>query len=113
MCDLSSWFKAKRITASFLECGWMKKVAPCSGRRTRRGEETTLKAAGRQEEIVPNKAAVALLMAKYELTELEASWLLKAWKLGRAERPNAFACYLAGFMAGIALKTVEAEFNAS
>jgi hypothetical protein len=59
------------------------------------------------------KAAIGRLVAKHELTELEASWLLKAWRLGGvAKMRDRFACYLAGFMAGIALKTVEQEVKA-
>jgi len=63
---------------------------------------------------ISNTAVIARLVAQHGLTELEASWLLKAWKLGPAAKTrNRFACYLAGFMAGLALKTVEQEVKAT
>jgi hypothetical protein len=56
------------------------------------------------------KAVVARLVAQNELSPLEASWLLKAWQLGGVSKTrDPFASYLAGFFAGIALKTVRRE----
>jgi hypothetical protein len=77
--------------------------------------QTTAKAPGHRQGIVLNKVVIARLIAKHELTELEASWLLKAWRIGGMPKTqNRFAYYLAGFMAGIALKTVEQqEFDAN
>jgi hypothetical protein len=61
-----------------------------------------------------NGDVIARLVARHELTELEANWLLKAWKLGNvAKSRNRFACYLAGFMAGTALKIVEQEVGSA
>ena len=55
---------------------------------------------------------IASLVAKHQLTELEGSWLLKAWELDEvAKACNRLACYVAGFMAGIAFKIVEQEFR--
>jgi len=86
----------------------MKKLSPSAP--SRKGK--TARASGKRQRTVPKEVIIARLIAKHELTELEASWLLKAWKLAGVERTsNRFACYLAGFMVGIVLKTVESEFK--
>ena len=88
----------------------MKKLSSSAGRRAPSRKDTTAKATGQRHGTVSSKTVIERLMAKHELSELEASWLLKAWELGGvAKSRKRFACYLAGFMAGIAFKTVEQE----
>lgn len=73
-------------------------------------QEMSVKTIEREKINVSKKAALSRLVTKHELTELEASWLLKAWQLaGVAKMRDRFACYVAGFMAGMAIKTVEQE----
>jgi hypothetical protein len=77
-------------------------------------QRTALKTAERKKTTVSEKTVIDRLVAKHELTELEASWLLKAWQLDAvSQRGSRFGCYLAGFMAGMAMKTVEHEIKRS
>jgi hypothetical protein len=58
------------------------------------------------------RALVEHLVANGELSELEASWALKAWELGSASKAeDRFECYIAGLMAGMAMKTVKEEIK--
>jgi hypothetical protein len=71
-----------------------------------------LKTTERSKITVSERKVIDRLVAKHELTDLEASWLLKAWQLSRMSKTrDRFACFLAGFMAGIAIKTVEQEIK--
>ena len=88
----------------------MKKTPAAAIRRVPQRKRASTKSFRNGTMRVGSKAVIARLVAKYELTELEASWLLKAWELGKVSRTrNRFACYLAGFMAGMALKIVEQD----
>jgi hypothetical protein len=58
------------------------------------------------------KAIIDQLVAKRELSEVEASWLLKAWAIGgTARRRDPFGCYVDGFLAGMAIRIVEQEIK--
>ena len=71
------------------------------------------KAAERREVERSPRAVIEQLIADGELNELEASWALKAWRLGGASRTHhRFDCYIAGFMAGMAMRTVKEELKA-
>ena len=92
----------------------MKKVSPDAVRTVPVRRRTDTKAIANGKVPVSAKAIIARLVARHELTELEASWLLKAWEIGGVARTsNRFACYLAGYMAGIAFKTVEQEVKST
>lgn len=92
----------------------MKKAPPPVTTKTPIRKVLSTKAIANGGRPVSSKALVARLVAKHELTQLEAQWLLKAWELGGVSRTRQrFACYLAGFMAGIALKIVEQEVKST
>ena len=92
----------------------MKKAPLAASHKVPTRKRLSTKASGNGAMSVSSKAVVARLVARHELTELEASWLLKAWEVGRVARTRQrFACYLAGFMAGIALKIVEQEVKST
>jgi len=60
----------------------------------------------------PRRAIIERLVAERELSELEASWLLKAWELaGTSKTRDPFGCYIAGFLAGLAIRTVKQELK--
>ena len=92
----------------------MKKMPPATVHSVPARRRSNTKAAQNGKVAVSKKAIISRLVTKHELSELEASWLLKAWELGGVSKMRErFACYLAGFMAGIAFKTVEHEVKST